>query len=520
MSTTTSPVIGKVGQGLIFDGNNDVIDAGSGTSLDDIQNQGGGGMTVSFWINPTTNTTKTIMAKGSASNGSGTWQISKTSATSPARLSFSKEGGTDSGKNYNSLLVSGVWQHIVLTWNGSMTVSTGVLLYKNAVLQVNVTGTDGATANSEASYPLCVGNTASAVSGCITSGSSDMKIDDVRIYNRILSTSEITQLYNMGATKYAVSPTVTATSTCSVGLSCGLVGYWTFDGKDTPWTSSSAATTVDRSGNGGTGTLRGMSQSISPALGKVGQALNFRANVGEYVEVADNDRYSFGNGTSDTPFALSAWIYYGGIDAAFTGWPIISKWNNTSPAIAEWGFYVSGTNVVGSGSSGGLTLQINSGGGVANRFVVEGRTSLVAGRWYHVMATYDGSSTSSGIKLYINGIQDTTDVQSDGTYTAMSNLSSTVDIGGLKKGDQQKWYHGKGCSRCGDTGYKGRVAIVETINVNRYMRELIANGFHNDLVMKELQRQNYVTMEQDGIIKALLGITTVEEVLRASESEL
>jgi DNA primase len=119
-----------------------------------------------------------------------------------------------------------------------------------------------------------------------------------------------------------------------------------------------------------------MSQSISPALGKVGQALNFRANVGEYVEVADNDRYSFGNGTSDTPFALSAWIYYGGIDAAFTGWPIISKWNNTSPAIAEWGFYVSGTNVVGSGSSGGLTLQINSGGGVANRFVVEGQMDL------------------------------------------------------------------------------------------------------------------------------------------------
>ncbi len=92
--------------------------------------------------------------------------------------------------------------------------------------------------------------------------------------------------------------------------------------------------------------------------------------------------------------------------------------------------------------------------------------------------------------------------------------------GGLKKDDPQKWYKGKGCSRCGDTGYKGRIAIVETINVNRYMRELIANGFHNDLVLKELQRQNYITMEQDGIIKALLGITTVEEVLRASESEL
>jgi type IV pilus assembly protein PilB len=102
----------------------------------------------------------------------------------------------------------------------------------------------------------------------------------------------------------------------------------------------------------------------------------------------------------------------------------------------------------------------------------------------------------------------------------ISSIPEGGFYGGLKKDDPQKWYKGKGCSRCGDTGYKGRVAIVETINVNRYMRELIANGFHNDLVMKELQRQNYITMEQDGIIKALLGITTVEEVLRASESEL
>jgi len=40
------------------------------------------------------------------------------------------------------------------------------------------------------------------------------------------------------AAQIGVSPQVMGTTTCSTGLSCGLVGYWTFDGKDTPWTSA------------------------------------------------------------------------------------------------------------------------------------------------------------------------------------------------------------------------------------------------------------------------------------------
>src|SRR3990167_9321998 len=66
--------------------------------------------------------------------------------------------------------------------------------------------------------------------------------------------------FNVRAAKINTSPTTLNTN--------GLVGYWTFYGADTPWTSSTAATTLDKSGNNNTGTLTNMSQSTSPVIGK------------------------------------------------------------------------------------------------------------------------------------------------------------------------------------------------------------------------------------------------------------
>ena len=67
-------------------------------------------------------------------------------------------------------------------------------------------------------------------------------IDDVRIYNRALSSQEVAQLYAQGQVNAAHSNTTT--------LSTGLVGYWPFDGNTTSWTTD---TTQDLSGNGNTG---------------------------------------------------------------------------------------------------------------------------------------------------------------------------------------------------------------------------------------------------------------------------
>lgn len=82
-----------------------------------------------------------------------------------------------------------------------------------------------------------------------------------------------------------------------------------------------------------------------------------------------------------------------------------------------------------------------------------------------------------------------------------------------------KVYKGAGCSKCDNTGYKGRLPIAEVIEVTPRMEELIAAGkiTDTDIVEKELYNQGMVTLKQDGIIKALRGLTTIEEVWRATQ---
>ncbi|MBT4349786.1 type II/IV secretion system protein [bacterium] len=87
--------------------------------------------------------------------------------------------------------------------------------------------------------------------------------------------------------------------------------------------------------------------------------------------------------------------------------------------------------------------------------------------------------------------------------------------GGASK-DKLVFYKGKGCAQCGDTGYKGRVAIVETIDINKKMKDIVAKGFDRTAVDEELAKQAFITMDLDGLIKSLLGLTTVEEILRVS----
>ena len=83
--------------------------------------------------------------------------------------------------------------------------------------------------------------------------------------------------------------------------------------------------------------------------------------------------------------------------------------------------------------------------------------------------------------------------------------------------DKLKFYKGEGCTSCGKTGYKGRLAIVEAVDISRRLKEIITKGFSRSEVEEELDKQRFITMEQDGVLKALLGLTTVEEVLRVGK---
>lgn len=76
------------------------------------------------------------------------------------------------------------------------------------------------------------------------------------------------------------------------------------------------------------------------------------------------------------------------------------------------------------------------------------------------------------------------------------------------------FYKGSGCPRCGNSGYSGRVAIAEVIDINDKIKEIITDKTKTLSTKNVMESQDYVNMYQDGIIKAVIGSTTMEEVLR------
>lgn len=83
---------------------------------------------------------------------------------------------------------------------------------------------------------------------------------------------------------------------------------------------------------------------------------------------------------------------------------------------------------------------------------------------------------------------------------------------------QYKFYKGAGCSECGNTGYYGRTVVAEILEISNEFKDLISRDFTMEDVRALMKKQNFVTLMQDGIIKVLKGDTTVEEVMRASQS--
>jgi type IV pilus assembly protein PilB len=78
---------------------------------------------------------------------------------------------------------------------------------------------------------------------------------------------------------------------------------------------------------------------------------------------------------------------------------------------------------------------------------------------------------------------------------------------------------GKGCNHCNKTGYRGRMGIFELMAMTSQMRELTFKGEATQVVRKLARKQGMRTLFEDGMIKALKGLTTIEEVLRITQHE-
>jgi general secretion pathway protein E len=102
------------------------------------------------------------------------------------------------------------------------------------------------------------------------------------------------------------------------------------------------------------------------------------------------------------------------------------------------------------------------------------------------------------------------------SYTA---LPEVVDELGLRKFSTKSdvtLYHAKGCKDCGQTGFIGRVSILEMLPMSDHLRTHVMRHATSTELRAEAIKEGMVTMYEDGMRKAMNGVTTFEEVLRVT----
>jgi type IV pilus assembly protein PilB len=92
----------------------------------------------------------------------------------------------------------------------------------------------------------------------------------------------------------------------------------------------------------------------------------------------------------------------------------------------------------------------------------------------------------------------------------------TVSSLGLEKQKDIRFYRGKGCSTCKGTGYFGRVALSEMFEMRPPIRNLVLNGADGEKIRQTAMDLGMSTLRQNGIQKVVEGVSTIEEVMRAT----
>ena len=82
--------------------------------------------------------------------------------------------------------------------------------------------------------------------------------------------------------------------------------------------------------------------------------------------------------------------------------------------------------------------------------------------------------------------------------------------------ENRQYFKGKGCEFCNGTGYKGRLVIAEVLVADEEIRSAILSKASSNDIKKIAIKNGMITMLQDGFRKAILGLTTIEEVLRVT----
>ncbi len=340
---------GKFGRGIDFDGSDDYLTIPSSTS-----NNVTSSFTFSIWIYQTgaqTQDVKRFFYKA----GTTTGFIFGTGEGTGNDLSVWLESVNivDSAE----VITNNEWQHVAATFDGKR-----VVIYRNGV-NVGEGTHDG---------PLPGNSSALEIGGNVSHSLRhfDGLLDDARMYNRALSSTEIESLY-----KWSPGP----------------VGYWKLD-------ENTGTTANDSSTNGNTGTLSG-TPTPSWATGKYGSGNSFNGSTA-YVDAGSGSSLQITNNLT-----LSAWIK---LTSNSTTQDIIAR--NGSSGSYNYRLYIN--------SSGQLVMEVSSDGTAVT--TATGATTLSIGTWYHVAGVY---VPSTSITVYVNGVQD-----GQNTTSIPSSINNTSSV--------------------------------------------------------------------------------------------
>jgi general secretion pathway protein E len=101
-------------------------------------------------------------------------------------------------------------------------------------------------------------------------------------------------------------------------------------------------------------------------------------------------------------------------------------------------------------------------------------------------------------------------------YAALPELVDELGLARFSDAKQITLFHPKGCPQCAQTGYQGRICILEMLPMSDPLRSLVMKHATSTELRSEAMREGMVTMYEDGLRKAVRGVTTFEEVLRVT----